>query len=78
VLLLDCCYGGAFAKGMQVRADPSVHTADKFDARGLVVLTASDATQYATARDDVLELAFVALSAAGLLWYVKAGLRARR
>lgn len=47
VLLLDCCYGGAFAKGMQVKADPAVHTGDQFDARGLVVLTASDSTQYA-------------------------------
>ena len=47
VLLLDCCYGGAFAKGMHVKADRAVHTSDHFDARGLVVLTASDATQYA-------------------------------
>lgn len=53
VLLLDCCYGGAFAKGMQVKADPSVHTAEQFDARGLVVLTASDSTQYAFDGDDV-------------------------
>lgn len=47
VLLLDCCYGGAFAKGMHVKADPAVHTAEQFDARGLVVVTASDSTQYA-------------------------------
>jgi hypothetical protein len=47
VLLLDCCYGGAFAKGMHVKADRAVHTSDHFDARGLVVLTASDATEYA-------------------------------
>lgn len=53
VLLLDCCYGGAFAKGMQVKADPAVHTADQFDARGLVVLTASDSTQYAFDGDVV-------------------------
>ncbi len=53
VLLLDCCYGGAFAKGMQVKADPSVHTAEQFDARGLVVLTASDSTQYAFDGDVV-------------------------
>jgi hypothetical protein len=53
VLLLDCCYGGAFAKGMQVKADPSVHTADQFDARGLIVLTASDSTQYAFDGDVV-------------------------
>jgi hypothetical protein len=53
VLLLDCCYGGAFAKGLQVKADPSVHTADQFDARGLVVVTASDSTQYAFDGDVV-------------------------
>ena len=47
VLLLDCCFSGAFARGLSVKADPAVHTADQFDARGLVVLTASDATQYA-------------------------------
>ncbi len=53
VLLLDCCYGGAFAKGMQVKADPAVHTGEQFDARGLVVLTASDSTQYAFDGDVV-------------------------
>lgn len=53
VLLLDCCYGGAFARGMQVKADPAVHTAEQFDARGLVVLTASDSTQYAFDGDVV-------------------------
>ncbi|HZO63681.1 MAG TPA: caspase family protein [Kribbellaceae bacterium] len=54
VLLLDCCYSGAFAKGLSVKADPSVHTSDHFDARGLVVLTASDATQYAFEGDAVV------------------------
>ena len=53
VLLLDCCYGGAFAKGMQVKADPAVHTGEQFDARGLIVLTASDSTQYAFDGDVV-------------------------
>lgn len=53
VLLLDCCYGGAFAKGMQVKADPAVHTAEQFDARGLVVVTASDSTQYAFDGDEL-------------------------
>ncbi|WP_344216630.1 caspase family protein [Kribbella sancticallisti] len=52
VLLLDCCYSGAFARGLSVKADRSVHTADHFDARGLVVLTASDATQYAFEGDN--------------------------
>jgi hypothetical protein len=54
VLLLDCCYSGAFARGLSVKADPSVHTADHFDARGLVVLTASDATQYAFEGDNLV------------------------
>jgi Caspase domain len=54
VLLLDCCYGGAFARGMQVKADPAVHTAEQFGGRGLIVLTASDSTQYAF-DGDVLE-----------------------
>jgi hypothetical protein len=53
VLILDCCYSGAFAKGMQVKADPQIHTAEQFDARGLVVLTASDAAQYAFEGDAV-------------------------
>ncbi|TDO43328.1 caspase domain-containing protein [Kribbella sp. VKM Ac-2527] len=54
VLLLDCCYSGAFARGLSVKADPSVHTSDHFDARGLVVLTASDATQYAFEGDNLV------------------------
>jgi hypothetical protein len=53
VLILDCCYSGAFAKGMQVKSDPAVHTGEHFDARGLVVLTASDSTQYAFEGDIV-------------------------
>ena len=53
VLLLDCCYSGAFSRGLALKADPSVHTRDHFDARGLVVLTASDATQYAFEGDEV-------------------------
>jgi hypothetical protein len=70
VLLLDCCYSGAFAKGLAVKADPSVHTPDHFDARGLVVLTASDATQYAFEGDTLTGLAapsvFTASVAEGL------------
>jgi hypothetical protein len=54
VLLLDCCYSGAFARGLSVKADASVHTSDHFDARGLVVLTASDATQYAFEGDNLV------------------------
>ncbi|MDP9814819.1 hypothetical protein J3R04_000789 [Spirilliplanes yamanashiensis] len=53
VLVLDCCYSGAFATGLRVKSDPQVHTAAHFDARGMVVLTASDAAQYAFDGDAV-------------------------
>jgi hypothetical protein len=66
VLLLDCCYSGAFAKGLAVKADDSVHTADHFDARGLVVLTASDATQYAFEGDAVTGVAAPSLFTASV------------
>jgi len=47
MLLLDCCYSGAFARGMHIRGGDSVGTHDYFDGRGHAVLTASDAIQYA-------------------------------
>lgn len=39
IMLLDCCYSGAFARGLA-------------DSRGLAVITASDALQYAMVTDD--------------------------
>ena len=48
VLLLDCCYGGAFASGYAARANKEVDTREHFkEGRGKVVITASDATQFA-------------------------------
>jgi molecular chaperone DnaK len=51
VLLLDCCYSGAFARGMTVKADNAVHTLDHFSraeaGQGRAIITASDAMQYA-------------------------------
>lgn len=48
VLILDCCYSGAFARGAAVRSGNDVHIADEFGAgSGRVVLTASSATEYA-------------------------------
>ncbi|MER7461005.1 caspase family protein [Micromonospora sp. NPDC126480] len=70
VLILDCCYSGAFAAGLRVKADPQVHTAAQFDARGLVVLTATDAAQYAFEGDAVtgtaVRSAFTAALVAGM------------
>jgi len=59
VLLLDCCYGGAFAQGVTVRASGDVNVLDSFPAgkqgggRGRAVITASNAMEYAF-EDDTL------------------------
>jgi YVTN family beta-propeller protein len=53
VLLLDCCYGGAFERGVLVRAAGNIDVGDQFrpdhlsDSRGRVVITASTAMEYA-------------------------------
>jgi len=59
VLLLDCCFSGAFAKGMIAKSGSpvgsSIGTKDYFQGRGRVVLTASDAMQYAFEEDELVE-----------------------
>ncbi len=45
VLVLDCCNSGAFARG--IKAGGSIGTGERFEGRGRVVITASDALQYA-------------------------------
>ncbi len=45
--MLDCCYSGAFARGMLAKADKAIGTRERFEGSGRVVLTASDAMQYA-------------------------------
>lgn len=53
VLLLDCCYGGAFAQGVQVRAGGNVNVLESFPrgsagrGRGRAVITASSAMEFA-------------------------------
>jgi len=59
VLLLDCCFSGAFAKGMIAKSGTAlgslIGTNDYFQGRGRVVLTASDAMQYAFEEDELVE-----------------------
>jgi len=52
VLLLDCCFGGAFARGMVHRAGESVALKEEFEGQGRVVLTASRAMEYAFEGDS--------------------------
>ncbi len=47
VLILDCCFSGAYSRDMAARADRSVNVAEEFSHSGRVVLTASSATEYA-------------------------------
>ena len=60
VLLLDCCYGGAFAQGVKVRAAGDVHVLDSFPretrsggGRGRAVITASSAMEFAFEGDHL-------------------------
>src|ERR1051326_8680871 len=53
ILLLDCCYSGAFKDGMLAKADSRVGVGEQFEGRGRVVLTASDALQYSFEGEQV-------------------------
>ena len=56
VLVLDCCHSGAFARGAKAAEGVSVGTAQAFEGLGVgrVILTATDATQYAWEGDQVI------------------------
>jgi hypothetical protein len=47
VLLLDCCYAGAFERGITARAGADVGIEERFGGRGRAVITASSAMEYA-------------------------------
>jgi Caspase domain len=61
VLLLDCCYGGAFAQGSMVRAAGDINVLDSFPqgrlggGRGRAVITASNAMEYAFEGDRLAD-----------------------
>ena len=53
IVLLDCCYSGAFLKGFRARGDDSV-AVDQLEGRGRAVITASRATEYAFEADELM------------------------
>jgi hypothetical protein len=54
VLILDCCYSGAFSRAAMARASRDLHLADDFGTgTGRMVLTASSATEYAFEDGDL-------------------------
>jgi outer membrane biosynthesis protein TonB len=60
-LFLDCCYGGAFERGMLARAGADVPVLDSFgqnqlaEGAGRVVITASSAVEYAFESGDLTD-----------------------
>jgi uncharacterized caspase-like protein len=61
VLLLDCCYGGAFSQGVAVRAAGDVNVLESFPGgrsgggRGRAVITASSSMEYAFEGDRLAD-----------------------
>jgi uncharacterized caspase-like protein len=55
VLLLDCCYAGAFERGMTARAGTGVGIEQHFGGRGRAVITASSAMEYAFEGDELAD-----------------------
>jgi hypothetical protein len=47
VLFLDCCYAGAFERGMTARGTKVMDLEERFTGRGRAVITASGAVEYA-------------------------------
>jgi uncharacterized caspase-like protein len=62
VLLLDCCYAGAFERGMRARAGEDVGIGSQFGGRGRAVITASSAMEYAFEGDQLTDTREVAPS----------------
>jgi uncharacterized caspase-like protein len=54
-LLLDCCYAGAFERGMTARAGSGVDIEAQFGGRGRAVITASSAMEYAFEGGDLVD-----------------------
>ena len=55
VLLLDCCYAGAFERGMTARAGEGMGIESQFGGRGRAVITASSAMEYAFEGDQLAD-----------------------
>ena len=55
VLILDCCYAGAFPAGLGVKGDTAVHALEQLGGRGSVVLTSSDAMQLSFEGNQMIE-----------------------
>lgn len=55
VALLDCCYSGAFAKGLAPKSGPAGDLANQICGKGSYVITATNALEYAYEDADIIE-----------------------
>lgn len=46
VIILDCCFSGAIAKGLTVKNDGTVNLQEQLGGKGRAILTSSSSTQY--------------------------------
>jgi hypothetical protein len=53
VMLLDCCYSGAIARGLRFRAGDSVDVNDHLGGSGRAIITASNSMEYAFEGDEL-------------------------
>ncbi|MBD2454732.1 SUMF1/EgtB/PvdO family nonheme iron enzyme [Nostoc sp. FACHB-87] len=53
VVILDCCFSGAFAKGLTAKDIGTIDLQQQLGGEGTAILTASTSTQYAFASDDL-------------------------
>ncbi|MBD2297684.1 caspase, EACC1-associated type [Nostoc sp. FACHB-190] len=53
VVILDCCFSGAFAKGLTAKDSGTIDLQQQLGGEGTAILTASTSTQYAFASDDL-------------------------
>jgi hypothetical protein len=56
VLFLDCCFSGAFTRGMLARGGEALDVQERFHGRGRAVLTATSALEYAWEGDALARL----------------------
>ena len=55
VLILDCCFSGAFPVGMASKSDGKVVVADHLESRGRVVLASSNSIQYSFEGNELVD-----------------------
>lgn len=52
VVILDCCFSGAFSKGMTMKDDGSVNVQEQLGGKGRAILTSSTSTQYSFEQEN--------------------------